>query len=119
VPRTKNNEDDRVMSAQEKLLLSAVATLLFSGCAGEYLAGPYEGPYYSDFGPYYPGYAPFYDGDFVVGGVHYRNHFGGHHFYGRSFATRHFAVVHGPVGVRPTSRPAIRGGQPHGGGFHR
>ena len=55
----------------------------------------------------------------LIGGVHYRNHFGGHHFYGRSFGARHFAVVQGPRGVRPANLPAVPGGQPHGGRFHR
>ncbi|MGA8655593.1 MAG: hypothetical protein WB586_05540 [Chthoniobacterales bacterium] len=109
------------MNAHKKLLVSGLAalTVLFSGCAGEYLAGPYEGPYYGDFGPYYSGYGPSYGGDFVIGGAHYPNHFGGHHFYGQSFGARHFAVAHGPEGIPAGGRAAAPGGHAHGGGGHR
>jgi hypothetical protein len=97
-----------VKTTEKPLITGAAAlTLLFVGCAGDYyVGGPYEGSYYGDFGPYYEGYGPFYGGDFVVGGVRYHNHYGGHHFYGQSFGGRHFAVVHGPGGF-------------HGGGGHR
>src|ERR1700751_3849085 len=83
---TRNDQKERLMTTRKKLLISGTVTLalLFTGCADGYLGGPYAGVYYGDFGPYYSGYEPLYGGDFIVGGVHYRNYAGGHHFYGRS-----------------------------------
>jgi hypothetical protein len=98
-----------------KILLGGIAAiaLLMSGCAGDFVEGPYSGPYLGGYGPYYPGYGPFDDGDFIVGGFHYHNHFGGHHFYGRSFGFRHIGGIRGAGGFRVH---AFQGGF-HRGGF--
>lgn len=89
-----------------RLLIAAAAILLLGGCAGDaFVSGPYDGPYIGGFGPYYPD-GPFYDDDFVVGGVYYHNHYGGHHFFGHGFGARHFAAGHAFSGF-------------HGGGGHR
>jgi hypothetical protein len=87
---------------RHKILLGGIAAiaLLTSGCAGDFVEGPYSGPYLGGYGPYYPRYGPFNDGDFIVGGSHYHNQFGGHYFYGRSFGARHLGGIRGTRGSR-------------------
>jgi hypothetical protein len=97
---------------KQRLFLVGIAavSLLLSGCAGDFFATSYSGPYVGGYGPYYSGFGPFDGGDFVVGGYRYHNHFGGHHFYGRSFGAHHFAS--GGGGFRSGGH-GFRGGSHH------
>ena len=96
-------------------LLSAVALLTGTGCAGDFYPGggaavrSYSSPYSGGYGPYY-GETIFYGGGY---GYH-RGYYGNHHFYGRGYRAARIGGY--PAGGRRRDRGGARFGGARGAG---